>query len=276
METTKNSPQKSKIFDPFHGGRNLSAVYAMDNLTGIETAIMIFIGGRLDFRDFAHSKVTASTAEISQEIKFSRNAVKNGLRGLSEKSFLFIENNFDERGFKIENTYSITDYFFQCYKEKMLCHVVDGLEKAIDGLEKASNLPLFNDPEFEAERSEEEKKEPIKNARDGHSPSLCQEDARGLDNSFVSDKEEKTKPRVTAAHNKMVILFTPRPELKSYVHRNTILALTDELIGKHGKMAVKAINRLYDDLIAEDLCGKFEWSVKRTLSFFNEALEKIE
>jgi len=312
MEISKNTPQKSKIIDPFHGGRNLDAIYAMDDLTGIETAILIFLGGQLNFKNILHSKVTISLNQISESIKFKKTAIKVAIKSLVDKGYLYLENNFDLRGFKTENTYSITDYLFNCYVEKnTMRHVVDSRFPTIDGRETASNLPLFNDPDSEAERSEEEKNEKTKNARVGRSPSPRQKDTRviNFDDSLVSGEKKlslggevklslggetipnKTpfenefqavkspkidKPIVTPAHNKMVLLFTPRPELKSFVHRNTILALTDELIGKHGKMAVKAINRLYTDLMKEDLCGSFPWSIKRTMSFFNEALEKLK
>ncbi|RPH41137.1 MAG: hypothetical protein EHM87_20480 [Burkholderiales bacterium] len=146
---------KSKIIDPFAGGRCLNAVYHRDDLTGIQTAIMIYFGGRLDFRDFLHSKITVSVSQICKAIKFKETAVRRAIKELIEMGYIYVENNFDERGFKIENTYSISDYFFKCYVDSLLSHVVDSRETMYDSRETMSNIPVFNDPLSEAQRSEE-------------------------------------------------------------------------------------------------------------------------
>jgi hypothetical protein len=119
---------KSKIIDPFHGGRCLEAIYTLKNLTGIETSLLIYLGSKLNFKDFHHSKVTASVSHISNAIKFKSSAIKSAIKSLSNKSYLIIENNFDHNGSKIENTYSISDYLFQCYVELKACHVDDSRE----------------------------------------------------------------------------------------------------------------------------------------------------
>jgi hypothetical protein len=171
METSKNTPKKSKIIDPFHGGRNLEAIYAMDDIAGIETAVMIFLGSQLNFKDFLHSKVTISVNQISQSIKFKKTAIKEAIKNLIDKNYLYVENNFDARGFKIENTYSLTDYLFICYVEKKQRQVVDSRQTAIDGRETASNLPLIRNsdfvPDFEEEKEKENNDIYIKTVRSG-------------------------------------------------------------------------------------------------------------
>lgn len=270
----------------------MEAIYTLNDLTGIETSLLIYLGSKLNFKDFHHSKVTASVTQISKAIKFKSSAIKSAIKSLTDKSYLIVENNFDANGFKIENTYSISDYLFQCYVESKVCQVVDSrLPTKCQVVD--SRLPTSKIP-YSMPSSENQKNDNSENARVGRSPSLCQKDARvldkNLDDSFVpeipnqipfenglpiSGEPKASKPMVTLSHNKMVLMFTPRPELKSFVHRNTILAFTDDLIIKYGELAHNAINKLYDNLVAEELCGAARWSIKRTTDVFNLALKEV-
>jgi hypothetical protein len=63
--------------------------------------------------------------------------------------------------------------------------------------------------------------------------------------------------------------------LKSYVKTNDILGLTDYFIAKHGDLALKAIDWLFDTLMDQDLCGTATWSVKHTKQAFNNALQHV-
>ena len=287
------------------GGRSLNAIHLNKNLNQIEKHLMLVLAGLLDFRgldeecSFGDVKLTIAVKYIVERMSMSRKHVMLYVDKLVQKGYVIKNHNFspdDKR--QLESTYMLTDQIFVEFAVSL------GLD--LDAMSSCGecptvtggvshdhhNLPnsLFNDPP-----SEKKKNEKTKNARIGRSPSLRQKDARvldkNLDDSFVPEIEDKTpleeglqgvqspktaKPIVTPAHNKMVLLFTPRPELKSYVHRNTILALTDDLIAKHGKMAVRAINRLYDDLLCEGSLGNFKWSVKMALSFFNVAMENVK
>jgi hypothetical protein len=74
----------------------------------------------------------------------------------------------------------------------------------------------------------------------------------------------------------MVQIFKPNPNLKSYVKTNDILGLTDYFITKHGDMALKAIDWLFNDLMDKDLCGAATWSVKHTKQAFYFALDQVK
>jgi DNA-binding MarR family transcriptional regulator len=304
---SKNDPSSiiKKLKRLTSGGRSLNAIHLNKNLNQIETHLMLVLAGLLDFRgldeecSFGDAKLTIAMQQIANRMKMTIKGCRPHLSKLCEKGYVTKTHNFsadDKR--QLESTFMLTDQIFVEYAEELGLDL-DAMSSCGGGTifpGGGNNIPynlhnsLFNDPPSEKKKNKKPKKPCV-----GRSPSLRQKDThnfdKNLDDSFVPEIEDKTpleeglqgvqspktaKPIVTPAHNKMVLLFTPRPELKSYVHRNTILALTDDLIAKHGKMAVKAINRLYDDLIAEDLCGKFEWSVKRTLSFFNEAMEKLK
>lgn len=293
---------KSKIIDPFAGGRCLNAVYHRDDLTGIQTAIMIYFGGRLDFRDFLHSKITVSVSQICKAIKFKETAVKRAIKELIEMGYIYVENNFDERGFKIENTYSISDYFFKCYVDSLLSHVVDSRETTYDSRETTSNIPVFNDPLSEAQRSEEKENkinQISKNSRDreaeGEPRSLHQNDIKQrlleqrTDSPMANsahddvneidffDTEKKTKlPKVTKWHRRMVMIFKPDIELKSFVRDNDILFLTDEIFEKYGDLAKEMIDDVYAWAKDNGKLGKIKWKANRVWEAMDIAKNKIE
>ena len=287
---------KSKIIDPFHGGRCLEAIYTIKDLTGVETSLLIYLGSQLNFKDFHHSKVTVSVNQISTAIKFKSSAIKSAIKSLSNKSYLMIENNFDEFGFKIENTYSISDYLFQCYVESKACQVVDSREttmcQVVDSRETTSYLPSSIPEEIQSSKKKKNNKD--QKSCVGRSPSLRQKDTHiinNLDDSFVPEENsnkipiekqsnplqplQTVKPIVTPQHNKMVSIFTPNPELRSYVKRNDILSITDHFISKHGDVALKAIDWLFDYVMERDLCGTAKWSIKHTKQAFNDALQHV-
>jgi hypothetical protein len=287
------------------GGRSLNAIHLNKKLNQIEKHLMLVLAGLLDFRgldeecSFGDAVLTIPIDQLALRMSIKRDCFIKRTNKLVEKGYVIKKQNFsldDKR--QLESTYMLTDQIFVEYADELGLNLdtmssCGGYSKNTGGVfNKYHNLhnSLFNDPPSEKKKNKKPKKPCV-----GRSPSVGQKDThnfdKNLDDSFVPEIEDKTpleeglqgvqspktaKPIVTPAHNKMVLLFTPRPELKSYVHRNTILALTDDLIAKHGKMAVKAINRLYDDLLCEGSLGNFKWSVKMALSFFNVAMENVK
>jgi hypothetical protein len=120
MEISKNTPKKfirSKIFNPFHGGIALGAVYGLDDVNVYETAILIFIGSRHDFHEDTQILARVSRKEICKETKMSMPTFCRSIKSLIDKNYLYIENNYDDNGLQVENTYYISDYLFYKYAE---------------------------------------------------------------------------------------------------------------------------------------------------------------
>lgn len=166
MEISKNTPEKfikSKIINPFHGGIALGAIYAMDDLNSSETAVLIYIGSQTDFRHDGHSAPSRSKKQISESVKISRATVTRVLISLVEKSYLYLENNFDENGYKIENTYYLTDYLFTKYVEMMCVKYGRAHHEPTEGSPRAcynTSVAIASDDSLIlAERSEEKNNE---------------------------------------------------------------------------------------------------------------------
>lgn len=137
--------KKSNIINPFHGGIALGAIYAMNDLSSSETAVLIFIGSQTDFRHDGHSSPSISKKEISAATKISRSTVTRVLISLVSKNYLYIENNFDQDGYKIENTYYLADYLFLKYAEMMYANFGRAHHEPTEGSPRACILTSVAD-----------------------------------------------------------------------------------------------------------------------------------
>lgn len=117
IEANQKIPIVSKIFNPFHGGTAFGAIYAMDDLDAYETSVLIFIGSKLVVNGDHHSWLKISKREIIRATKIGRSKVTQVIQTLHDKSYIYIESNFDEFNSQQENTYYLSDYLFEKYCE---------------------------------------------------------------------------------------------------------------------------------------------------------------
>jgi DNA-binding MarR family transcriptional regulator len=286
------------------GGRSLNAIHLNKKLNQIEKHLMLVLAGLLDFRgldeecSFGDAVLTIPIAQIAIRMSMSKRNVTTYINNLSTKGYVTKNQNYspdDKR--QLESTYMLTDQIFVEFAQEL------GLElEAMSSCGGCTtftppmhdvpyNIPysLFNDPPSEKKKNNKDQKSCV-----GRSPSLCQKDTHiinNLDDSFAPEEipnkippETKlqtpqqpkiVKLRVTPQHNHMVKMFTPMPRLKSFVHRNTILSFTDDLINDYGDFALKVIDQLYADFVNEELCGTFKWIQNDTLKFFHQAYDKV-
>jgi hypothetical protein len=108
---------QSQIFNPFHGGIALGAIYAMDDLDAYETSILVFIGSKLVVHGDHHAWLKMSKREIISATKIGRSKVTQVIQTLLDKSYIYVESNFDEFNSQQENTYYLSDYLFAKYIE---------------------------------------------------------------------------------------------------------------------------------------------------------------
>lgn len=112
---SNNSPLRSKIFDPFHGGRALGAIYGLDDINVYETAILLFLGSKNDFKDETQILARVSRKEICKATKLTMPTFCRSVKSLIDKNYLYVSNNYDDNGLQVENTYYLTDYLFIKY-----------------------------------------------------------------------------------------------------------------------------------------------------------------
>jgi DNA-binding MarR family transcriptional regulator len=292
------------FFNPTSGGIALNAVFAMLDLGALETLVMIFFGSRTDFRNQKAIAPTVSKREISKNTRIGISTLKRILKSLVEKGYLYVVNNFDEDGFQLESTYHLTDYLFMKYAE--LSHVMfEGARREPPGgSERASvitSVAIPSEVDFPFSEEKENKINQIsKNSRDreaeGEPRSLHQNDIHpaqfeqrtdspmantahtDLDVDFsdtVSIKKSST-PKVTKWHRKMVLIFKPGPQTKSYVRDNDILFMTDEIFEKYGDNARWMIDDLYSWAKDNDKFGKLKWNPNAIWEVMEMAKNKLD
>jgi hypothetical protein len=197
VKISNNTPQKfirSKIFNPFHGGRALGAVYGLDNVNVYETAILIFIGSKHDFHDDTQILARVSRKEICRETKISMPTFCRSIKSLIEKNYLYIENNYDDNGLQVENTYYISDFLFYKYAELKGVN----LREYHTETPGVSHREIYNtsvaispiDPCFPPERSDIEEKNKNKNNELNLRGSQAEGEGLSLQQNGIEMREE--------------------------------------------------------------------------------------
>jgi hypothetical protein len=157
---SNNSPLRSKIFDPFHGGRALGAIYGLDDINVYETAILLFIGNKHVFHEEDRILARVSRKEICKATKISLPTFCRSVKSLIDKNYLYISNNYDNNGLQVENTYYITDYLFIKYAASRGVNLRE-YQAETPGVSHREiyntsvAIPSFDVDSLEAERSEE-------------------------------------------------------------------------------------------------------------------------
>jgi hypothetical protein len=111
--TTPEKQTRSRIFDPFAGGRFLMSIARNQNITADETLVLLIIGSLQDFSDILHSKRYVPIDKLSYLSKRSRRTIQYVLKSLEEKKYLIIQDCYKETGKQLSNEYSLSDLIFE-------------------------------------------------------------------------------------------------------------------------------------------------------------------
>jgi DNA-binding MarR family transcriptional regulator len=265
--------------NPYAGGRLLKAISANKNLKAYEKLVMLTLGGELDYKDFEHSQRYISVAQFSELTSLSRDTVFRVISKLCQNGYIIRENRFDENNRQQSNLYSLTPKIFT---EWVCANSTEGSCQPRGGVANShSNLP--------------QKELPKKNTILGVPNIVCacaptpnQNIGDPIDEVKVEKKikpeakkrkakaSKYTRPPVTQSHQKMARIFTPKPELKSFVHRNDILFAVDELIEEFGEVCHNVIEYFYQWAKNNDKCGNIRWSHEVLRDCFLTAKRKME
>jgi DNA-binding MarR family transcriptional regulator len=302
--STEQSSILKKIKRLTSGGRSLNAIHLNKNLNQIEKHLMLVLAGLLDFRgldeecSFGDVVLTIPVNQIAIRMSITRRYVISYINKLSAKGYVTKKQNFstdDKR--QIESTYMLTDQIFVEYAAELgldldamsscgECSQITG--GVSDGHHYLPNS-AFNDPEKNPPTKPGVPDFVVPPTTDqvGISQDVIHEENKlelieAIEDIKPEPKKRKPKapkykrPPVTQSHQKMVRIFTPKPELKSFVHRNDILFAVDELIQEYGEISHDVIDYLYRFLKSKNRCGEYRWIDGQMNKFFITALEEMK
>jgi DNA-binding MarR family transcriptional regulator len=275
------SEQKNNFpyFDLYSGGRHLNAVDFNTTLNMNQKHLLLVLGNQLDFRDVVKSKRYISVKSLSEKMSCSQRTVHTITSELKAMGYIEIEHRFEDNKQK-SNYYSITDKVFREYYDKIgSANCAGGGMHGLQTEIPKKELPHENSilvPNIEGEKV----------AQSAPTPKECIFSVigeEGVESKIKPEGKKKkakapkhNRPPVTQSHQKMVRIFTPKPELKSFVHRNDILFAVDELIEEYGEVSHKVIDYMYQYMKKNNKCGEYPWIVGRINDLFSRAFDDLK
>jgi len=264
-------------FNCYSGGRHLNAISHSKNLNMLEKHFMLTIGSLIDFRDFENSAYYISAKKLSELMSCTERTILKLVKSLNDKKYIIVENRVDKNKRQMSNLYALSPLIFEEYATLWYERSSGGRVNDVHTVTPLEELP-----------QEENTILGVPNIVCASAPTPNQE----VDQSIVDIKlESKIKPEakkkkpktpkysrppVTQSHQKMARIFTPRPELKSFVHRSDIFFAVDELIEEFGDISHKVIEHLYQWSKKSDMCGNIKWDPKELREYFLGSLEEIK
>jgi hypothetical protein len=118
--SSENSPHEDYFAaNMANGGRSLNAVWESGCFDIYEKAFLNAIGRTVDFRGDFMDQVTMTVSRIAHLMSCSVRKTQSVGKKLEEEGYVKIQNNVDEKGNKLPNSYRLTWKFFSEEKERL-------------------------------------------------------------------------------------------------------------------------------------------------------------
>lgn len=264
-------------FNCYSGGRHLNAISHSKNLNMLEKHFMLTIGSLMDFKDFENSAYYISVKKLAELMSCGERTILKLVRSLNDKKYLVVENRFDENKRQMSNRYALSPLIFEEYATLWSASRAGGRVHDVQTVTPLEELPQKENTILG-----------VPNIVCACAPTPNQNNEAAIDEAReevkIKPEAKKKKPKapkysrppVTQSHQKMARIFTPRPELKSFVHRSDIFFAVDELIDEFGEISHKVIDHLYQWSKNYDKCGNIKWDVQTLRGYFLNALEDLK
>lgn len=258
-------------FNCYSGGRHLNAISHSKNLNMLEKHFMLTIGSLIDFRDFENSAYYISAKKLSELMSCTERTILKLVKSLNDKKYIIVENRVDKNKRQMSNQYALSPLIFEEYATLWSERSSGGRVNDVHTVTPLEELPQENTilgvPNIVCASA--------------HTPNQNNEVAIDEVREEVKIKPEAkkkkaaapkyTRPPVTQSHQKVGRIFIPdsRYVKKTYYDKNTMFFVVDEFLKKYGEAGHKAIDELYKECKAQNMCGRSEFD----LGFIEDSLE---